>query len=127
MNQVKRTRSMSTKGCTPDNTACEGLLGRLKNEIYHNGNWTNARIGEFIDRVDRYIRWYNEFHIKLPSGGLSPVEYRQTLGSAASISPRNRPHLPTPATGRSPTGEAASAAPFAIGRSAPAGRLRGAG
>lgn len=27
-------RSMSKKGCSPDNSACEGFFGRMKNEIY---------------------------------------------------------------------------------------------
>ena len=28
-------RSMSRKGCSPDNSACEGFFGRLKNEMYY--------------------------------------------------------------------------------------------
>ncbi|SIR09483.1 Integrase core domain-containing protein, partial [Alkalispirochaeta americana] len=38
---------------------------------------------EFIDQLDRYIRWYNERRVKLSLGGLSPVEYRQAIGKAA--------------------------------------------
>jgi transposase InsO family protein len=83
MDQANLIRSMSKKGCTPDNAACEGFFGRLKNEMYYNRNWSNISIEEFIDRVDRYIRWYNELRIKLSLGGLSPVEYRQALGIAA--------------------------------------------
>lgn len=29
------TRSMSRKGCSPDNSAMEGFFGRLKNEFFH--------------------------------------------------------------------------------------------
>jgi putative transposase len=29
------TRSMSKKGCSPDNSACEGFFGRLKNEMFY--------------------------------------------------------------------------------------------
>lgn len=29
------TRSMSKKGCSPDNAACEGFFGRLKNEFFY--------------------------------------------------------------------------------------------
>ena len=29
------TRSMSKKGCSPDNAACEGFFGRLKNELFY--------------------------------------------------------------------------------------------
>ncbi len=36
MRTAHLTRSMSKKGCTPDNAACEGFFGRLKNEMYYN-------------------------------------------------------------------------------------------
>ena len=26
---------MSKKGCSPDNSACEGVFGRLKNEMFY--------------------------------------------------------------------------------------------
>ena len=32
------TRSMSRKGCSPDNAACEGFFGRLKTEWFYPGN-----------------------------------------------------------------------------------------
>ena len=32
-------RSMSKKGCSPDNSACEGLFGRIKNEFFYHRNW----------------------------------------------------------------------------------------
>jgi putative transposase len=34
MNGAGLTRSMSKKGCFPDNAACEGFFGRLKNEMF---------------------------------------------------------------------------------------------
>ncbi|WOD12955.1 IS3 family transposase [Pseudomonas sp. NyZ704] len=73
-------RSMSRKGCSPDNAACEGFFGRLKNEMYYCRNWANTTIDEFMQEVDSYIRWYNERRIKLSLGALSPMEYRQHLG-----------------------------------------------
>ena len=30
-----RARSMSRKGTSPDNAACEGFFGNLKNEFFH--------------------------------------------------------------------------------------------
>ena len=74
---------MSKKGCTPDNAACEGFFGRLKNEMYYNRSWKDISMGEFIDQVDEYISWYNRKRIKLTLGGLSPTEYRESLGAAA--------------------------------------------
>lgn len=36
------TRSMSRKGCFPDNSACEGVFGRTKNEMFYNTNWSGV-------------------------------------------------------------------------------------
>ena len=74
---------MSKKGCTPDNAACEGFFGRLKNEMYYSRSWDDISMGEFIDLVDEYIRWYNQKRIKLTLGGMSPTEYRESLRTAA--------------------------------------------
>ena len=38
MDTAELTRSMSKKGCSPDNSACEGFFGRLKNEMFYNRN-----------------------------------------------------------------------------------------
>lgn len=83
MRHARLTRSMSRKGCSPDNAACEGFFGRLKNEMYYHRDWTKTTIGEFTQALDAYIRWYNRHRIKLSLGGMSPVEYRQRLGIAA--------------------------------------------
>lgn len=76
------TRSMSRKACTPDNAACEGFFGRLKNEMYYCRNWATTTVEEFMQEVDSYIRWYNEHRIKLSLGARSPTEYRQQMGIA---------------------------------------------
>lgn len=76
-------RSMSKKGCTPDNAACEGFFGRLKNEMFYNRSWVGVTLEEFISILDGYLVWYNEKRIKLSLGALSPLEYRQSLGLAA--------------------------------------------
>lgn len=74
------TRSMSKKGCSPDNSACEGFFGRLKNEMFYGRSWEGVSIPEFIHSVDDYMRWYNEDRIKLSLGALSPAAYRHSLG-----------------------------------------------
>lgn len=76
-------RSMSRKGCSPDNAACEGFFGRMKNEMYYCQEWSNTTIAQFMQKVDAYIRWYNEHRIKMSLGALSPMEYRRHLGLAA--------------------------------------------
>lgn len=74
------TRSMSKKGCSPDNSACEGFFGRLKNEMFYGRSWTGVSLEQFMEKLDQYIHWYNEKRIKLSLGGMSPVEYRRSLG-----------------------------------------------
>ena len=74
------TRSMSQKGCSPDNAACEGLFGRIKNEFFYNQDWQDVTIEEFSHELDLYLHWYNEKRIKKSLGYLSPVEYRRSLG-----------------------------------------------
>ena len=73
---------MSRKACSPDNAACEGFFGRLKNELFYARGWLDTTIDEFIAALDAYIRWYNEARIKVSLGSLSPVEHRNALGIA---------------------------------------------
>lgn len=73
-------RSMSRKGSSQDNAACEGFFGRLKTELFYLRDWKAITIEQFVAEVDAYIRWYNEKRIKISLGSLSPVEYRKSLG-----------------------------------------------
>lgn len=83
MKNADLDRSMSKKGCSPDNAACEVLFGRLKNEMFYNQDWTGVKISEFIDILSEYLLWYNTKRIKTSLGNMSPWEYRQNLGLAA--------------------------------------------
>lgn len=76
-------RSMSAKGCSPDNAACEGFFGRLKVEFFYGSKWKGWTVDEFMDALDDYIRWYNEERIKKSLGWTSPLTYRKNLGLAA--------------------------------------------
>lgn len=76
-------RSMSKKGCSPDNSACEGLFGRIKNEFFYFRDWKDVTVDEFIDRLNKYLIWYNEKRIKKALGWKSPMQYRRALGLAA--------------------------------------------
>lgn len=76
-------RSMSRKGYSPDNAACEGFFGRLKTELFYRGNWLSTTIEQFVETLNSYIRWYNEKRIKSSLGFRSPVEHRKWLGLAA--------------------------------------------
>jgi transposase InsO family protein len=82
MNKAGLTRSMSKKGCSPDNSACEGFFGRMKNEMFYGYSWQDISIDQFIKTVDEYMHWYAEKRVKVSLGGLSPLEYRRKLGLA---------------------------------------------
>ncbi len=60
MEESKLLRSMSKKGCSPDNAACEGFFGRLKNEMFYGRSWVGVSIDQFINELDDYLRWYAE-------------------------------------------------------------------
>jgi transposase InsO family protein/transposase-like protein len=77
------TRSMSAKGCCPDNSACEGFFGRLKNEFFYNRDWQGVDYDAFASRLGEYIVDYNETRIKKSLGWRSPMQFRQSLGLAA--------------------------------------------
>ena len=70
---------MSKKGCSPDNSACERVFGRLKNEMFYNTDWAGVSISEFMEILDNYLHRYNEKRIKESLGYLSPMEYRHNL------------------------------------------------
>ena len=85
MEKAQLKRSMSKKGCSPDNSACEGLFGRLKNEMFYYRDWRNVSICEFMKTLNDYIIWYNQKRIKISLGNMSPLEYRQSLGLKVSL------------------------------------------
>jgi transposase InsO family protein len=80
MRDARLVRSMSRKGCSPDNAACEGFFGRLKTELLYPRDWQATTVQQFIEVVDPYIRWYNAKRIKVSLGSL---EYRESPGIAA--------------------------------------------
>ena len=82
MDEAGLTRSMSKKGCSPDNSACEGFFGRMKNEMFYGEKWDKISVEEFISIINQYMQWYRDKRIKLSLVGLSPMEYRRSLGIA---------------------------------------------
>ena len=82
MERYGLTRSMSAKGCSPDNAAAEGFFGRMKTESVYPEHWEKRTRDEVLIPVD-CIRWYNHERIKRSLGWMSPVQYRQSQGMAA--------------------------------------------
>ncbi|NLB82684.1 MAG: IS3 family transposase [Synergistaceae bacterium] len=83
MEEAGLTRSMSKKACTADNAACEGVFGRVKNEMFYNREWSKVSLDEFMEILNGYLYWYNEKRIKISLGAKSPLEYRRSLDLAA--------------------------------------------
>ena len=83
MERYGLTRSMSAKGCSPDNAAAEGFFGRMKTESVYPERWEERTRDEVLVLIDDYIRWYNHERIKQSLGWMSPVQYRQSQGMAA--------------------------------------------
>lgn len=82
-NEAGIARSMSRKGCSPDNSRMEGFFGTMKCEMFHGRDWTGVTLDELEERVNDYIEWHNMNRIKRSLGGMSPLQYRQSLGLAA--------------------------------------------
>lgn len=76
------TRSMSAKGCSPDNAAAEGFFGRLKQEFFHRRGFAGVSMDEFIGMLDDYMVWYRDKRIKTEFG-MSIMDRRRRLGLVA--------------------------------------------
>ena len=55
MRDARLIRSMSRKGCSPVDAACEGSFGRLKTEMFYPNDWRSTTIEQFIDALDGYF------------------------------------------------------------------------
>ena len=76
------TRSMSAKGCSPDNAAAEGFFGRLKQEFFHERSFAGVSMDGFVDMLDGYMVWYRDRRIKTEFG-MSIMDRRRRLGLVA--------------------------------------------
>lgn len=82
------------KGCSPDDAAAEGFFGRMKTESVYPGRWEERTCDEVLALVDDCIRWHDHERIKRSLGWMSPVQYRQSQGTAAWSPPKKRPQPP---------------------------------
>lgn len=76
-------RSMSRKGNSGGNAACEGFFGRMKTEMHYGvRRETEAALK---GAIENYLVFYNEERIKASLGGLSIKEHRDKLAKMSSI------------------------------------------
>lgn len=57
-------RSMARKSRSPDNAACEGFFGNLKNEFFYGRDWRGVSQAEFIELLDERLRRYRTDRVK---------------------------------------------------------------
>ena len=81
-------RSMSRKGCSPDNAACEGFFGRMKNEMFHGRDWSGVSADALAAIVEaymvRYSTWRRKaFDVDGRKVRMTIDEHRRMLGYAA--------------------------------------------
>lgn len=76
------TRSMSAKGCSPDNAAAEGFFGRIKQEFFHKRSFAGVSMDGFINMLDDYMVWYRDKRIKTEFG-MSIMDRRREIGLVA--------------------------------------------
>lgn len=68
-----------SKMCPSDNAACDGFFGRLKNEFFYDESWLGVSNEKFIKLLDAYLECYNHERIKQSLGGMSIINYRETM------------------------------------------------
>lgn len=73
-------RSMSKKGCSPDNSACEGFFGTIKNEMFYNEGQSKMTVGEFIPYLENDLKWFIEKRIKESLGWKSMFDRSREIG-----------------------------------------------
>ena len=89
-------RSMSRKGHSPDNAACEGFFGRLKVEFFHGRDWRGVSAERFAAELAEWIRWYREGRLKaFDEGGrkvYDTIAAQEAAGAGRLGRPEKRPH-----------------------------------
>lgn len=73
-------RSMSRKGKSCDNAACEGFLGRMKSEMYYGRKWNYAK--DLERAINEYIELYKNKRIKVSLNGMTIKEHREQLAKS---------------------------------------------
>ena len=55
---------MDRKGCSTDNSACEGFFGTMQVEFLYPNDWSSATVDEFIPALNDCLTWFKEKRIK---------------------------------------------------------------
>lgn len=82
LNRQRIFQSMSRKSTCADNAAMENFFGLLKQEMYYGEELLSYE--ELKQKIERYIRYYNNERIKQKLAGMSPVQYRTYTNQLAA-------------------------------------------
>ena len=77
----KVIQSMSRRGNCLDNAVIENFFGLLKSELLYLKEFESME--QFEIELENYIHYYNHKRIKEKLNGMSPVQYRTHIPSAA--------------------------------------------
>lgn len=69
-------RSMSAKGCSPDNAGCESFFGHLKTECFFGRDFRCFSLEKFTNYIENYLLWYSQKRIKSTLNYVSPKQYK---------------------------------------------------
>lgn len=83
MGRCGPARPTGAKGPSPDDAAAEGFFGRMRRESVHPGHREERTRDEALAPADDGIRRHDHERIKRSLGWMSPVQYRQSQGTAA--------------------------------------------
>ncbi|SDY92494.1 IS3 family transposase, partial [Bacillus sp. 166amftsu] len=81
LKKYKVIQSMSRKGNCLDNAVIENFFGLLKSELLYLKEFESME--HFKVELEDYIHYYNHKRIKVKLNGMSPVQYRTHIQSAA--------------------------------------------
>lgn len=57
-------RSMSRKGCSPDNAACEGFFGTFKTELFYGRDWSGWVAEGLIGLLGELLEWWRSGRLR---------------------------------------------------------------
>ncbi len=81
LKEVEMTQSMSRVGKCIDNGPMEGFWGIVKSEMYYLSKFDTY--DELKAAIDEFMYFYNYERLQAGLGGMSPIEYRESLPKVA--------------------------------------------
>jgi putative transposase len=81
LGEAEMTQSMSRVGKCIDNGPMEGFWGIVKSEMYYLSKFNTY--DELKTAIDEFIYFYNSERLQAGLGGMSPIEYRESLPKVA--------------------------------------------